>query len=224
MNTTFGEAKATDNLGSIWELRVLDGPTLALTFLNSVFETCEIEESGAKIPYAEGALSLGGSFHFPILTQGSTIEIWLGDDSNPPHRAFLGILEYVDTSAEQGGPTKIVFQARGLAAALVDAAFKGETGPTVASVVTQLAEAAGLRASTKYPEVALSAWVNGQSSYGVLRLLGANLGAVVRTPDDLVEFLSNEAYLARTQGSPAFRLNTEDVQSSRTVQGQPVKR
>jgi len=206
-------------------LRILDGNgAVALTFPHSTIGHYRIEDSASKIAFAEGEITLAGAFHLAILRHGAGIEISLARPGLAERTMFKGVLEYIETSSGEGGSTRVVFQARGAAAALMDASFKGEVGPTLAAVVTRLAEDAGLVAATTYPETALSGWVNAQSSYGVLRLLAASLGAVVRTKDRRVEFVSAEAYLERANARPTVRLTTDQIRTSRTVQGQPVKR
>jgi hypothetical protein len=157
------------------------------------------------------------------LRRTARIEFWFAEAPDAERRLFHGSVDYVSTSSEHGR-TKIDFEARGLAAGLVDRPFKGEVGPTLQSVVTQLAEPAQLRTNVEYPETSLSAWINAESSYGVLRLLATSLGGVVRTKDDVVELLSKERYLARVHTKPAVQLTSAEIESSRTVQGQRVRK
>ena len=186
---TIGVATSATN-ESLCEIRVFDRTgNVALTFLNSAIKTQTIRTSASTIPYAEVELSFDGGFFLPVLTEGALIEIWLHVQAGGSgHMLFRGVLEYIESSSEREETTEIVFEARGIAAALVDASFKGEIGTTVASVVERLVEHAGLQAKTEFPEQRLSAWINAQSSYAVLRLLGASIGAIVRTGDDRIHF------------------------------------
>ena len=226
---TVGTATTQGSDDTLWELRVFDNAEHVATFLSSSLVQMTSQDRAGNIPYVEGELSVDVALHLPgLIKQGARIELFAGkkEDTGKTadlHRIFIGTIDYITTDTEEGR-TIIRFQARGLAAALMDARFKGVLADSLKAAVEGLASPAGLRAETAYAETPLSLWVNAQSSYGVLRLLAANLGAVVRAHDDVIEFMSGKEYLERMQKKPVFKIRASDIQSSHTEQGHPVKR
>jgi len=221
--TILGTVKRAPD-GSSCELRVFQGDQHLATLLDTALPHVQVRDQSDSISYCEAELVSETGFAAAALRKGARVEVWSSWPGREARMQFSGTIDYLKVNTSEGEPAQATFQARGLAASLVDAPFKGQLAGSVASVVTALVERSGLRARTEYPETQLSIWIDADSSYAALRLLATNLRGVVRVRDDLVELVSNEAFDARLRDAPRFVIPSENIESSEIVQGRPIRK
>ncbi|WP_437798923.1 hypothetical protein [Sorangium sp. So ce693] len=155
------------------ELRVFDGCDLAATFLSSAIQKYTISGRSSQIDYCEIALVVDKNPG--CIKQYARVEFLLTNNDGSLVTEFVGRVDGIRIRTSKGDPVTIEFRARGLAAPLVDNGFRGEVGSTVDAALATLVAPAGLRSRTDFPDQPLTAWINSDSTFAAVRLLGVNL-------------------------------------------------
>jgi len=195
-----------------------------LTFRGDALPRMEVKDSADQIMFCEGELVFSEAAVAVFLKRGARIEAHLHRTGAAPRRVFVGRFDFVEVTIDLGKASRATFESRAIASTLVDDAFVGEHEGSIASFVDAISKRNGLRAETSYSDGVLVAWLNGKSSYGLLRLLAVNLGAFVRVRDDLVQLVSYEVAMKPTSPVRTVRLRPENVKTSRRTEGRRVRK
>jgi hypothetical protein len=206
------------------EFRIFAGQEHAVTFVGNAVKKFSVKKSVGKLPPLEGTLVLPDAALGVLIQERARIEVWVTEGDGSTRTFFVGQIDFVELSKSRGKRALAEIEARGLAARLVDAPFSGRLQGSPKAVLMGIASQHSIRAEATYPPEEIDVWMNGKSSYGLIRLLAVNLGAVVRTDADWIKLISYEEVRRQLAAPPKAKLDLTNARATRLTQGTRVRR
>jgi hypothetical protein len=229
MITEIGNSKP--DLEARFELRVFDRNAQQIaTFKESTFQKVSATESTQHIPYCEVRLVTDTPNVIGLIEVGAVVEIWAARDAEPLGMLIRAVVDFVDVrigrDADEGAAV-IEFQGRSGVSSCVDSPFRGlgsgSLSDLVAAILTphhiQLEQFVGTDADN------VDYYVDVDSGYAALRLLGLTFNAVVSTSrDGRIAFTDVFEALEQLGKEPPKTITEAEILGARFRQGQRVRK
>lgn len=231
MITEFGNSKP--DLKARFELRVFDrsGQQIA-TFKESTLQNVSVTENVQHIPYCEAHLVIdapntAGFNVTGFIAVGTVVEIWVARRAEPEDMLIRAVVDFIDVrigrDAEEGAAV-IDFQGRSGVSSCMDSPFRGAGSGSLSDLVAAILTPHHIQQCVETDPDNVDYYVDVDSGYAALRLLGLTFNAVVFTSRaGQISFTDVPIALEQLRKEPAKTIN-EVILGARIRQGQPFRK
>jgi hypothetical protein len=211
--------------GARCELRVIVDDVCVLLITGEAVIDMQTHENPLGIPFFECELRCEGEVgYLETIHEGTHIELWAELPQIPLHRFFVGRVDFVKYSQQLSRET-MRLEGRGLPSRMFDESHKQSFSGNLSVLLSELCAAHGVEAQCDLSETQLNMFIDADSAYGVLRLIGASLNFIVsHLPDGKLRFVSPSEALKEKLSKKPFIITEDDIKSFGRTEGRPVKR
>jgi len=227
--------KSNPELDSRFQVRVFDrsGQQIA-TFKESTILNAEVREDPQHIPYCEALLvsdEANAKQFFRVATYiqvGTVVEIWAARGAEPESMLIRAVVDCVNIrtgrEAKEGAAT-IEFQARSPVSSCMDSPFRGSGSGPLSDLVAAILAPHHIQQSVETDSGNVEYYVDVDSGYAALRLLGLTFNGVVSTSrDGQIAFTDVSRALEQLREKPLQTITQDEILGLRLQQGQPVRK
>lgn len=213
----------------LYEIRLFgkSGEHHEATIRESHIRYLQTKEATSEIPHCKGEISLSGTEMGDLLQKGTILEIWAAKGPDPEVLLIRARVDYVEgrlKSEKQVREEYIGFQGRSVAAVIVDSPHKGQATGSLDSIVTEIVKGVGLTAKVDSAVMDIDIYIDTESCFAALLLLGAIYGGVVRvTREGGVTFEDVDRFVRRVSEKPPRVITQKDILSMEFQQGKPIR-
>jgi hypothetical protein len=227
MITEIGNSRP--ELKARFELRVFDRNSQQIaTFKESTLRKVTVTEDTQHIPYCEGLLVSDAPNVTEFIAVGTVVEIWAARGTEPESMLIRAVVDFVDVrigrDAEEGAAV-IEFQGRSGVSSCMDSPFRGAGSGSLSDLVAAILTPHHIPQSVEADADNVDYYVDADSGYAALRLLGLTFNAIVSASrDSQIAFTDVPRALEQLRKKPVRRINEGEILGARIRQGQPVRK
>ena len=221
--------KSKPELEARFELRVFDrsGQQIA-TFKESTFRKAQVTEDTQHIPYCEAVLVTDAPDATQFIEIGTVVEIWAARGAEPEGMLIRAVVDFVDlrtgNRAEEGAAV-VEFQARSGVSSCMDSPFRGVGSGSLSHLVAAILTPHHIQQSVETDVDDVEYYVDVDSGYAALRLLGLTFNAVVSSNrEGHVAFTAVSRALEQFREQPTRTITEAEILGAHMQKGQPVRK
>jgi hypothetical protein len=218
-----------------FELRLFDtdGNQIA-TFKESTFKKVEVLEDVQHVPYCEALLATDASNAKQLVEAGThaqvgrVVEVWAAGRGEPLTLLIRASVDFVRIRSGQeveNEGAELEFQARSVVSPCMDSGFHRTDTGSLADLVKEILSPHNIGSSVDTVADKIDYYVDSESAYAALRLLGLTFNAVVSTSrDGQIAFIDVSTALEKSQKNPVKTFSQDDMLAMQLQQGQPIRK
>jgi hypothetical protein len=223
-----GERRTVDPNETWWQVNLSRGGETLVRFNSSAVENASIKDRSGCVAGGRLLLKFAEPGALECCKQGAQVSVDVGSAGvEEPTSIFRGTIDYVETRRETpAAPYQVELHVRGPGARLLDEGYRGELSGMLPEIIRQLCAAEPVVQCDDAPEPGdARAWIDAGSTFGVLQLLAASLGAVVVNDrrEGFFAFTTRAAAFARMQKRGAQVVDGATMKNLVVREGVPIR-
>lgn len=222
---TIGDPDWRSKSGHHGELRVVVDGSCCLLVTGQALDVFSLKTDVRGVPFLSCDLvneEKTASF-FPFIRRGSLLEFWVASPDAPLSLLATLRVDFV-RYVRKAGSERLHVEGRSPAAALFDTACTGAFMGTLSDLIRSICPSQYLAPTLSLSDASLDAWINADSAYGALRLIGASLDLVVSAErDGTLRVAAREQALRNAMAKTPLVIDADQILSEDLQEGVPVR-